>query len=221
MQKIGEFQQQNNIPVTRKLDKVTCSKLSEVLGIPSKEHLAHFLGQVHHETGGFSLATESLNYSVQALLTSFGRHRISEVDARRFGRTTNQVANQQEIANRIYGGNWGRTNLGNTQPNDGWNFRGRGAIQLTGRANYQAFADYVKDQSVMINPDLVATRYYFESAKFFFDRNRIWRFCNLVNDNTILTVSKAINLGNPNHKGTPKGLLDRTKQTNNYYNIIK
>lgn len=219
MQKIKEFQSKSNLKVDGILGINTIKIIMEVLSIQSKEHMSHFLGQVHHETGGFHLDTESLNYSVQALLTSFGRHRISEVDAKLFGRTSDRPAVQKEIANRLYGGTWGKTNLGNINPDDGWNFRGRGAIQLTGRSNYKAFADYIKDQSIMTNPELVATKYYFESAKFFFDRNKIWNFCNLVTDLSILKVSKAINLGWATHTGTPKGLLDRTKQTNNYYKL--
>lgn len=81
---------------------------------------------------------ESLNYSVDALISKFSRDRISIEDARRYGRNdaTGQKANQQAIANCIYGGAWGLKNLGNTQPNDGWWFRGRSWPQLTGRANY-------------------------------------------------------------------------------------
>jgi putative chitinase len=203
------------------LGPITLRAISQMLNITNPSYFAHFLGQVHHETGGFNSSRESLNYSVNALMTGFGRHRISEADARKFGRGSETPANQIAIANAIYGGDWGKKNLGNTEPNDGWLFRGNGSLQLTGRANHQAFANFVKDQEIMKNPDLVIEKYYFESGKFFFDRNKLWRFCDKVDDTSILTVSRAVNIGNPNSTGTPKGMADRIKQTNNYFNILK
>lgn len=99
--------------------------------------LAHWLGQMHVESAGFTTMVENLNYSVDGLLKMFGRHRISEADARRFGRAPGRPANQREIANRIYGGEWGRKNLGNplSNPNAGWENRGSGFKQITGEAN--------------------------------------------------------------------------------------
>lgn len=106
--------------------------------------LAHWLGQMDVESRGFSVMEESLNYSVEGLLKAFGRHRISEADARKFGRvdrvvngkkTTVRPAHQNAIANIVYGGAWGLKNLGNTEPGDGWAKRGSGFKQITGRAN--------------------------------------------------------------------------------------
>lgn len=99
--------------------------------------LAHWLGQMFVESKGFTTREESLDYSVDGLLKMFGRHRISEADARKFGRAPGRPAHQNAIANIIYGGEWGRKNLGNTQPGDGWRFRGGGEKQITGRANYR------------------------------------------------------------------------------------
>lgn len=204
-----------------KLGPITAKAIMDILKTNNINHIAHFLGQVHHETAGFNSGRENLNYSVNGLLTAFGRHRISEQDARKFGRGSEKPADQVGIANAIYGGEWGKKNLGNTEPTDGWDFRGNGSIQLTGRANHQAFANFVNDQSIMTNPDLVMEKYYFESGKFFFDRNNLWRFCDKVDSNSILTLSRAINIGNPNSKGTPKGMDDRIRQTNNYLNILR
>lgn len=221
MSVIREVQRKLNLKDDGKLGPITAKAIGQMLNISNMSHLAHFFGQVHHETGGFTSGRESLNYSVNGLLSSFGRHRISEQDARKFGRGTEKPADQVAIANAIYGGDWGRKNLGNTQPNDGWLFRGNGSIQLTGRANHQAFANFVNDQEIMTNSDLVMQKYYFESGKFFFDRNNIWKFCNTVDPNSILTVSRAVNIGNPNSSGTPKGMDDRIKQTNYYFNLLK
>ncbi|MGV1944896.1 MULTISPECIES: peptidoglycan-binding protein [unclassified Agrobacterium] len=103
----------------------------------------HFLSQIATETGGLKAVEESLNYSVDGLLNTFGRHRISEADAKRLGRFGNRKAKQEEIANIVYGGAWGKKNLGNIQAGDGWKYRGGGMMQTTGRENYQkmGFAD--------------------------------------------------------------------------------
>lgn len=111
----------------------------QAAGITTPRREAHFLAQVGHESAGFTVVLENLNYKVEALLAKFSRSRISEADARKYGRIDGkQPANQEGIANCIYGGAWGATNLGNTQPGDGWKFRGRGLMQITGRANYAA-----------------------------------------------------------------------------------
>jgi putative chitinase len=97
---------------------------------------AHFLAQIGHESNGFKSVKENLNYSVEGLLKTFSRSRISEADANKYGRKAGQAANQEMIANIVYGREWGRKNLGNTQEGDGWRFIGRGLVQVTGRANY-------------------------------------------------------------------------------------
>jgi putative chitinase len=104
--------------------------------ITTPRRIAGFLSQIAHESGRLGTLEENLNYSVEALLSKFGRHRISEADARRHGRTASQRANQEALANLLYGGEWGRKNLGNFVHGDGWRYRGRGLKQLTGRANY-------------------------------------------------------------------------------------
>lgn len=102
--------------------------------------LAYILATAHHETGAkFVSSIESLNYSVDGLMKTFGRHRISAADAQKYGRSGSRPANQSAIGNLIYGGDWGRDNLGNTQTGDGWRYRGRGLVQITGRANYAKY----------------------------------------------------------------------------------
>lgn len=99
--------------------------------------IAGFLSQIGHESAGFTRLVENLDYSSDALLSKFGRHRITEEQALRYGRRPGQKAHQQAIADTIYGGPWGAKNLGNTDPGDGWRYRGRGLKQLTGRDNYR------------------------------------------------------------------------------------
>lgn len=102
----------------------------------------YFLANVLHESAGFSQMVESLNYSVDGLLKTFSRSRISAAQAAQYGRVPGRAANQKAIANILYGGAFGKRNLGNEQPNDGWDFRGGGPIQITGRANYTLFTAY-------------------------------------------------------------------------------
>jgi putative chitinase len=110
-------------------------------GVTNHRRIAQFLGNVCHENGGFTKLVESLNYSPEGLMATFGRHRISESEAKAYGRTKSRPANQKAIANLIYGGDWGKKNLGNINPNDGWDFRGSGIGQPTGRANFKRCED--------------------------------------------------------------------------------
>lgn len=105
------------------------------------DDILDFTPQILHETTMLTTLQENLNYSVKGLLATFGRHRISEMDARRLGRIDGQrAADRRAIANLIYGGEYGAEQLGNTEPNDGWNFRGAGAIMITGRRNIALLA---------------------------------------------------------------------------------
>lgn len=221
MKYLIQFQKNNKLNPDGKLGPLTIVKIAEILNITNKSHLAHFLGQVHHETGGFKAGRESLNYTAKGLSNFIKWGRITEMQAIAYGRSNSKVADQISIANTIYGGRWGKLNLGNTEANDGWLFRGNGAIQLTGRFNHQQFANYIKDQSIMTNPDIILTKYYFESAKFFFDKNDVWRNCNSVNVNTITKVSKHINKGNPNAIGDPYHLEQRIQLTNHYSKLLE
>lgn len=110
---------------------------ADEFGIDTPARLSHWLAQLAHESAGFTRLVESLNYSGDALLATFSRARLSAGDARRYGRSATQKADQAAIANRVYGGQWGALNLGNRLPTDGWRYRGRGPIQTTGRRNYE------------------------------------------------------------------------------------
>ena len=104
---------------------------------------------------------------------------------------------------------------GDEKSGDGWKYRGRGALQLTGKSNYNAFSNYLKKPEIMQNPDLVATDYAFESAIFFFDNNKLWSICDLgINDSSILTLTKRIN-------GGTNGLEHRSELTKKYYSWLK
>lgn len=120
------------------------NEICPLYGINNRDILHEFLANVLHESNEFNNYVESLNYSVDALIKKFGRHRITIAQAQQHGRKPGQRANQKAIANILYGGSWGRLNLGNTMPNDGWDFRGSGPIQQTGRKNMLLFHAYMK-----------------------------------------------------------------------------
>lgn len=105
---------------------------------------AMFLTQMAHESDDLRTLSENLNYAASALVILFGRHRITSAQAEQFGRTADHPADQEALANILYGGEWGRENLGNTQPGDGYKFRGQGPKQITGRANAAATRDRLR-----------------------------------------------------------------------------
>lgn len=125
-------------------------------GIDTLREIASFLANINVESAGLTRLTESLNYRTSALIEKFGRHRISVADAQRYGRNADHPADQERLANILYGGEWGRKNLGNTEPGDGWRFKGYGPKQLTGRANQGDFAEAV-GISIEQAPDYLRT----------------------------------------------------------------
>lgn len=170
------------------------------------EHAAHFFGQTAHETGGFKAFSENLNYSSKGLMTTFKKYFADAAVAGGYAR------NPEKIANRVYGSRMGN---GDEASGDGWKYRGRGALQLTGKSNYEAFAKWLGKPELMDSPDAVAGLYAFDSARFFFDRNKLWAICDRgVNDEAILALTKRIN-------GGTHGLEDRVKRTKQYYNWLK
>jgi len=166
---------------------------------------AHFFAQTAHETGGFKLFTENLNYSADGLQKIFGKYFPGTLEE-------SYAKNPEKIANRVYASRMGN---GDEKSGDGWKFKGRGALQLTGKDNYTAFAQYLQKPEILTHPDLVATTYSFESAMFFFDRNKLWSICDKgINDAAILELTKRIN-------GGTHGLEDRNAKTKKYYEYVK
>jgi len=167
---------------------------------------AHFFAQTAHESGDFKAFSENLNYGAKGLLGIFKKYFPTEAKAAEYERKP------EKIANLVYANRMGN---GDEASGDGYKFRGRGALQLTGKDNYKAFADYMKQPEIMDNPDLVATKYSFESAIFFFDKNKLWSICDQgINDAAILASTKRIN-------GGTHGLDDRKQKTYKYYEYVK
>jgi len=166
--------------------------------------LAHFLAQCGHESGGFRAVSENLNYSAKGLVGTFPKY-FNATTAAQYERKP------EMIASRVYGSRMGN---GDEASKEGFKFRGRGYIQLTGKSNYTNFAKFIGEDTV-VNPDLVATKYPLASAAFFFDSNKLWSICDKgADDATVTAVTKRVN-------GGTIGLADRIKHFKEYYALLK
>jgi putative chitinase len=173
-------------------------------GITTPLRLAHFLAQCGHESGGFKAVTENLNYGAKGLVGTFKKYFPTEAVAKPYERKP------EKIANKVYASRMGN---GNEASGEGWKFRGRGYIQLTGKDNYTAFDKTVED-NIIANPDLVATKYPLASAGFFFKSNNLWAVCDKGADTaTVTAVTKRVN-------GGTIGLEDRIKHFKEYYALL-
>ena len=167
--------------------------------------LAHFLAQAGHESGGFKAVNENLNYGAKGLLGIFKKYFPTEEKAKLYERKP------EKIANLVYGSRMGN---GPEASGEGWKFRGRGYIQLTGKDNYKAF-DAVVAESIVDNPDLVATKYPLLSAAWFFHKNGLHKIADQgATDAVVTSVTKRVN-------GGTIGLADRIKHFKEYYDLLK
>lgn len=171
--------------------------------IPSKTHLAHFLGQLKEESASFTATRENLNYSYPVLLSKFSKY---------FNQTTaQQYARKPEaIANRIYANRMGN---GDEHSGDGWRYRGAGASQITGKATFQAYFESVNLPIWTDSGTVCLPEHYFKSAAWYWHENNVFRLCADTSIRSIVLVSKKINTGSENSKVTPFGLDSRIKFT--------
>jgi putative chitinase len=165
---------------------------------------AHFFGQVAHETANFKYSVENLNYSAKGLLKTFGKYFSTQEQANKYARKP------QKIASKVYANRMGN---GSESSGDGWKYRGRGAIQLTGFDNYNLFSKHADDPNITLKPDIVANKYYLDSAVFFFKKNGLFSILNDVGYNTIRKLTRRIN-------GGYNGLDHRYSLTLKYYKIL-
>jgi putative chitinase len=165
--------------------------------------LAHFLAQCGHESGGFKAVFENLNYSASGLKNIFPKYfpgNLSESYSR----------NPEKIASKVYGNRMGN---GDETTKEGFKFRGRGYIQLTGKQNYTLFAKAIGEDTVS-NPDLVAMKYPLASAAWFYTKNNIHLIADKGATNEVVTmVTKRVN-------GGTIGLADRIKHFKEYYTLL-
>lgn len=176
----------------------------EKFKIDTPLELAHFLAQCGHESGNFKAVSENLNYSADGLKKIFPKYfpgNLNESYARK----------PEAIASRVYASRMGN---GNEASKEGFKFRGRGYIQLTGKANYTEFDKFVEDD-ILANPDLVATKYPLLSAAWFFSKNKLNEIASKgADDATVTAVTKRVN-------GGTIGLADRIKHFKEFYALLK
>jgi putative chitinase len=174
-------------------------------GITTPLRLAHFLSQTSHETGGFRAFSENLNYGSKGLLSIFPKYFKTIEKAKAYERKP------EKIANLVYANRMGN---GDEASGDGWKHRGRGALQTTGKSNYQDFANFMGMPEIMTNPDLVATKYALASAGFFFKKNGLWPICDKGSSReNVLAVRKRVN-------GGFIGADDVIKHFNHFYHLL-
>jgi putative chitinase len=165
--------------------------------------LAHFLAQCGHESGGFKAVSENLNYGAAGLQSIFKKY-FTAISAKEYERKP------EKIANVVYANRMGN---GPQASGEGYKFRGRGYIQLTGKDNYTAFDKSVEDD-ILANPDLVATKYPLLSAAWFFHKNGLHKIADEgATDAVVTKVTKRVN-------GGTIGLPDRIKHFNEYNNLL-
>lgn len=170
-------------------------------GIDSPRRIAAFLGNVAHESANMTILEENLNYSAAALRRVWPSRFPTDAIANQYAR------NPRKIANKTYGGRMGN---GLEHTDDGWKYRGRGLIQLTGKANYRTCSiDLFQDETLVDNPDmLLQPEYALHSACWFWDRNNM----NVVADHEDLDrVTRVIN----------GGLNGHNERVENYHRIFE
>lgn len=178
-------------------------EVAEKFGVNTPLRLAHFLAQTGHESGGFKITTENLNYSAKGLANIFKKYFTPESAAE-------YQRKPEKIANIVYANRMGN---GNQASGDGYKFRGRGFIQLTGKTNYQAFDKTVED-NIEANPDLVATKYPLLSAAWFWSKNGLNTIADQGNTTEVVTkITKKVN-------GGTIGLEDRVKHFKEYHQLL-
>ncbi len=175
-------------------------------GITNKLRLAHFLAQCAHESAGFKVTHENLNYSAKGLKKIFPKYFLKNRHS-----VSDYARQPQKIGSLVYAL---RMRNGNEASGEGFLYHGRGYIQLTGKANYEDFAKFIGDDQIEKEPDLVATKYPLASAAFFFNSKHLWSICDKGSDDaTITAVTKRVN-------GGVIGLADRTERFKEFYKLL-
>ena len=184
--------------------------IQEKFGVNTALRLAHFLAQAGHESGGFRVTQENLNYSAKGLTGIFKKYfkrpdgTVDEPKAAAYAKKP------EKIANLVYGGRMGN---GPESSGEGYKFRGRGYIQLTGKDNYTAFGKAI-NEDLTATPDKVATHYPLLSAAWFFTKNGLHKLADGgATDAVVTQITKRVN-------GGTIGLADRIKHFKEYYSLL-
>jgi putative chitinase len=166
--------------------------------------LAHFLAQCGHESGGFKLTKENLNYSATGLKGTFSKY------FKEPGLAESYERKPEKIANKVYADRMGN---GPESSGDGSKYCGRGHIQLTGKDNYTAFGKSI-NEDMTLTPEKVSTHYALLSAAWFFNKNGLHKMADGgATDAVVTSITKRVN-------GGTIGLPDRIKHFKEYYNLL-
>lgn len=198
------------------IGRETLTKFAVKFG-KDRNQTIHFFANIHHESGGFTIVRENMNYSVKRIMEIFGiKHSAKVTVNEAYGLT----GKPYELAERVYGlGNIRKAKeLGNTRPGDGWLYRGGGALQCTGGFDYKRYGG----QELYDNPNLIGdSAYYFTTALREFDTKNIWNYANDLSGKSILNVARVINVGRVDTTVIPNGLADRRAKINYYASLWK
>jgi len=165
----------------------------------SNERAAHLMGQASHESGHWRHTRENLNYSAESMMRVWPSRFPDLASCEGYSR------NPSALANKVYGGRMGNS------PTEGKVFLGRGFLMITGKNNYRAFSSDMGLPDIMTDPDLLATDYAFDTAMWFFNKNKLFDIADKgVNEEIIKKITKRVN-------GGYHGLDDRLEQTNKIY----
>ena len=205
MSYLKKFQKNNGLVPDGIIGKNTLLKMKEVFGISSDETMAHFIGQLVHESGDFKYGRENLNYSANSLRLVFKKYFPTKELQEKYARQP------EKIANIVYANRMGN---GDTASGEGWKYRGAYSLQITGKQNFTYFSKYVNDKEVLNNPGNTVDKYYWEAALFFFEINNLYPLTKVVDYNSVRKLTRRIN-------GGYNGLQHRYDMTIKYYNILK
>ena len=214
MNYVRDFQEKHGLVADGILGPKTANKMREVWCITS-EQCAHYLGQGFVDTKGFTRGREILNYDVQGLMKTYNFYRDNPDLAIKHGRNAAKPADQVAIANIVYD-DANRSEpykLGNTRKGDGWNNRGVGLPQLTGRANIEAFLKW-KGLPLDTDRDKLQRDYFWETGLFYFGVFKGWKNCDRVTEEKCKAVTKMV-------QGGDRHLAERTEATFTYYKYLK
>jgi len=203
IEKINNFMNTSNLKLNTHI-LAEMPLVTEKFGITTPLRMAHFLAQCSHESMNFTAIRENLNYSAKALMGTFKKYFPTLELALQYERKP------EKIGNKVYANRMGN---GDEASGDGFNYRGRGYIQLTGKSNYQSFSDFIGEDCVA-NADLIATKYPLASAAFFFNNNNLWTICDKGDtSDVVLAVTKRVN-------GGTNGLADRQSNFDLYNSLL-
>lgn len=177
--------------VAKKNDNLLANLSKEMIDyeINTPLRVCHFLAQLSHESAGFTIIQENLNYSAKGLLKTFGKYFKNGLEVK-------YARNPQMIANRVYANRMGN---GSEDTGDGWKYRGRGYIQLTGRNNYEIYSKIIfGDSRLLENPDLACDPVVASKIACAY-----WNKANLnvyADQDNLDKISDLINIGRPTEK---------------------